>query len=627
MRIILLIVFMFISSSSFASNQNQQGYTAFAATPILHEGRIKPLDTFARAMLINIHGKESIYDDVNKQKISSIQWMAEVLFNPKNAYKRPIFNIANPAVTNALNLKWNKKHRYSFAVLTKAIIDNFETVDKLQKLPENKRSPEEHQLVEVYLKSLHFFQVSRSLSLLWPNFSSENEHLTEWLSVEDGERFSYMDMLKKQAFFSSKIEGLRKKNPKEMLPEERAFVELWYGLEVRSKDSGNQSFNIVPPQWDQEGKWHSPWEVLNLGQGSHVTANYLSYWKDMSASYQDGDMQNWHKKAVETQVFAHKISSNYASSTLLKLEVLYNTLQPFKVGVAFYIFSFICLIFSMLFWLNTFSRIAVSSLVIGGIVHLFGMALRVIIMQRPPVATLYESIIFVALIGVIFALIIEYKRRDRTGVIIGSLLGSTLLFIGMRYALEGDTMGMLSAVLNTNFWLATHVVTITIGYGCCLVAGVLGHVYLVQRLLKYKTNRLNDILKNMLAVSLVAVFFSVLGTILGGIWADQSWGRFWGWDPKENGAMFICLWLIWLVHGRLSGIIKPFGFAIGMVLTNITVALAWFGVNLLGVGLHSYGFTGGIAMNLAIFCISEILFVIIIGGIIFYREKALCKQS
>ena len=110
----------------------------------------------------------------------------------------------------------------------------------------------------------------------------------------------------------------------------------------------------------------------------------------------------------------------------------------------------------------------------------------------------------------------------------------------------------------------------------------------------------------MYSASLYALFFALFGTILGGIWADQSWGRFWGWDPKENGALLIVLWLIMLLHMRVTGLVKPTGFALGLILNNIVVIMAWFGVNLLSIGLHSYGFASGIAFNITIFVILEL---------------------
>jgi hypothetical protein len=94
--------------------------------------------------------------------------------------------------------------------------------------------------------------------------------------------------------------------------------------------------------------------------------------------------------------------------------------------------------------------------------------------------------------------------------------------------------------------------------------------------------------------------------------ADQSWGRFWGWDPKENGALLIVLWLIWIQHGRIAGRLSRFAFLAAVAFLNVIVAIAWFGVNLLGIGLHSYGFITGIALALALFCAGEILLIAIL---------------
>jgi cytochrome c biogenesis factor len=88
--------------------------------------------------------------------------------------------------------------------------------------------------------------------------------------------------------------------------------------------------------------------------------------------------------------------------------------------------------------------------------------------------------------------------------------------------------------------------------------------------------------------------FSTVGTVLGGIWANDSWGRFWGWDPKENGALMIVLWELAMLHARMGGYIRDLGFAVASTFGAIIVAFSWWGVNLLGVGLHSYGFTSGI---------------------------------
>ena len=259
-----------------------------------------------------------------------------------------------------------------------------------------------------------------------------------------------------------------------------------------------------------------------------------------------------------------------------------------------------------------FRKISFGVLISGLIMHAYGLSVRMVIMQRPPVSTLYESILFVSFILVLFAIIFEFMRKDTIGILIATIVGSILHFVGFKYAAEGDTLGMLVAVLNSNFWLATHVVTITIGYGVTVVASTLAHLYLIKSITNSKNKKqLKKIYDSLLGVTLFALLFTLFGTILGGIWADQSWGRFWGWDPKENGALLIVLWLIMMLHLRITGLIKSIGFCIGMVFANITVALAWFGVNLLNVGLHSYGFIDNVAANLFLFILFEFLFAII----------------
>ncbi len=116
------------------------------------------------------------------------------------------------------------------------------------------------------------------------------------------------------------------------------------------------------------------------------------------------------------------------------------------------------------------------------------------------------------------------------------------------------------------------------------------------------------------------LMMSFLGTTLGGIWADESWGRFWGWDPKENGALLIVLWCAILFHAKVGRFIGPLGVAAGSVLGIIVVMWAWFGVNLLSIGLHSYGFTSGVAVGLLAYVIGEIVFLSLCVPIASKRE-------
>ena len=154
-------------------------------------------------------------------------------------------------------------------------------------------------------------------------------------------------------------------------------------------------------------------------------------------------------------------------------------------------------------------------------------------------------------------------------------------------------MGVLIAVLDSNFWLGTHVIAITIGYAATFLAGFLGIAFLILRASNPRFDSLTGkrLATMIYGVICFALLFSFAGTILGGIWADQSWGRFWGWDPKENGALLIVLWNALILHVRWGGFILARGLAVLAVLGNVVTAFSWFGTNLLGIGLHSYGFT------------------------------------
>ncbi len=109
-----------------------------------------------------------------------------------------------------------------------------------------------------------------------------------------------------------------------------------------------------------------------------------------------------------------------------------------------------------------------------------------------------------------------------------------------------------------------------------------------------------------------ATLFSFVGTVLGGIWADQSWGRFWGWDPKENGALLIVLWNAIILHARWGGMVRERGLMNMAVFGNIVTSWSWFGVNMLGIGLHSYGFMDAAFQWLRAFVVLQ-LFIIALG--------------
>jgi ABC-type transport system involved in cytochrome c biogenesis permease subunit len=232
---------------------------------------------------------------------------------------------------------------------------------------------------------------------------------------------------------------------------------------------------------------------------------------------------------------------------------------------------------------------------------------------RPPVTNLYSSAIFIGWAAVILGMVLEKIYRDGIGCVVAAFAGFVTLIIAHNLALSGDTMEMMRAVLDTNFWLATHVVTVTLGYASTFVAGFLAIIYILRGVF---TNTLSaetarSMARMVYGIVCFATLFSFVGTVLGGIWADQSWGRFWGWDPKENGALLIVLWNATILHARWGGLVRERGLMNLAVFGNIVTSFSWFGVNMLGIGLHSYGFTDAAFKWLILFIGSQVAIILL----------------
>jgi len=289
--------------------------------------------------------------------------------------------------------------------------------------------------------------------------------------------------------------------------------------------------------------------------------------------------------------------------------------------------SLILFFISLLSEKELLRKAAYLLIIFGFLGHSINILLRMTIMSRPPVTSLYETFIFVSFICVLAGLVIEKFNKKWLGIVTSSICGIVLLMIAGKYSMEGETMQVLIAVLNSNFWLSTHVLSITTGYAGVCVAGVIGHLYIIQRIIKPNDKALHLLTyKNNIGALGFGLMMTFLGTVLGGIWADDSWGRFWGWDPKENGALLIVLWCAICFHAKISKWIGPLGFALCTSLGIIVVMWAWFGVNLLAIGLHSYGFTSGIARNFFIYVICECIFLSITVPFIKNREISIAHD-
>jgi ABC-type transport system involved in cytochrome c biogenesis permease subunit len=252
---------------------------------------------------------------------------------------------------------------------------------------------------------------------------------------------------------------------------------------------------------------------------------------------------------------------------------------------------------SWLGWSTPLRRSAFNLAVFASVVHGFALIARMVISERPPVTNLYGSAVFIGWGCMGICLILEAIFKNGIGTVGGGILGAMATFIAHHLAESGDTLDVLQAVLDTNFWLSVHVLTVTMGYVATLVLGMIALVYLVVGIfLPVMDKAMSKTLGMMMyGTCCFAMLLSFFGTTSGGIWGDQSWGRFWGWDPKENGAVLVVIWNALILHARWCGLVKERGMAILALVGSMVTFWSWFGTNQLGVGLHAYGFNATLA--------------------------------
>ena len=377
------------------------------------------------------------------------------------------------------------------------------------------------------------------------------------------------------------------------------MVELAYVLAVPSASLG------------QNDQWRSVGETLLQSMTTREVHPVVKMYAEMGDAYRAGNVSVFNQHADHLRGFIAKAQST--ATRRASFEFFFNDVDPFTHSMVLYVLAFLLACGSWMGWNRPLNRAAFYLLLLALAIHTFGLVSRMYLQERPPVTNLYSSAIFIGWGAVIVALILERIFRDGIGAACAGAIGFITLIIAHHLAGSGDTLEMLQAVLDTNIWLATHVVAITTGYSAMFLAGMLAIIYIVRgvftRSLKKETA--DSLARMTYGVVCFATLFSFVGTVLGGIWADQSWGRFWGWDPKENGAVLIVLWCAIILHARWGGFVRQRGLMIMAIFGNVVTSFSWFGVNMLGVGLHSYGFMQKAFPWLVGFIVSQLALMLI----------------
>lgn len=729
----------------------------FGKFPVQDGGRVKPIDTFARVQLMNVTRRQEYYweilgkekDDQGRPKVKeakrrpAIEWFLNLQAEGyASAMPRMPFVIEDKKLRDWFGLAHDRPgHQFNLRDLG----ENPQILEKLKELDAKRANPKGAKPDELkamaLLKELQDRekegeamlekrQQTNHTSFAVKIFRIDNDQVKEMLGLEprEGHRYSLAEILtgdskpddpnpnnrgKRFRTFMEKASKInqqlaaQERTEKDLDLVETKVLELDRHLRMQTRLRQMDGLLIVPPGGTVT-EWKSLGEALAEGD-AQVNPNAAAMEK-MIRAYAVDDVKTFNK---EVDAYAAAMATQFPNQTFrARIEAWFHQFAPFYQCSLLYLGVLILAIASWIVpsqggraalrW-SAFS-LACTILVI----HTQALGLRIYLTERPPITNLYSASVSIGWMCVLLCLFLELIFRNSMAVTAASVLGFATMVVAHHLGTSGDTMEVMQAVLDTNFWLATHVTTVSAGYAATFVAGLFGagFVYLMlasvvrqafaqRRPLngleslhfvvavfglvmlptcliiavlggfwvlvsdgesldlvtlfivslpifaagcvyagiviarrfspEFLADRSNEIprvvhvvdalaLTNSLGKALgtalygvvcFATLLSFVGTVLGGIWADQSWGRFWGWDPKENGALMIVIMNAMILHARWGGIIKERGMSLLAIIAGMITVWSYFGTNQLGVGLHAYGFNNTLALGCAIFWMSQ----------------------
>ena len=560
---------------------------AFGRLPILEGGRVKPVDTFARSTLLVARSKQTVR--VDGRSLSASQWLLDAAFKPESADTYASFVVDDPEVLGLLGLAQDKGRYFAYWQFEPKRDEINRQAQGAEDIPGGGRSRFQTAVIAL---DHRLYLYERVKNTFMP--SGHGDPVAELASYQSlmGEAMAAMHSNKPT------------KKTTALMGELDARMRAYQFL------AGAAAFKSVPPRpGESEESWASFGEsMLKPGAGSDVHPS-ATFFARMASAYRAGDAAAFNA-AVAGQAAWGKANAP-AATRHARIEALFNRAQPFISGMTLYVIALL-LVFAS--WATRREDIAASARSVvwaAFIIHTLGLLARTILQGRPPVTNLYSSAVFVGWGAAFLGLVGEKLHRRGFAIAGASAAGFATLLIAHHLGASGDTMDVMRAVLDSNFWLTTHVITITIGYSGTYLAGMLATAWIARRHLVLAPDPADDKALVSLTYGVIAfsLFFSFIGTVLGGIWADQSWGRFWGWDPKENGALLIVLWNALILHMRFAGYVRERGIMLMAVFGNIITSVSWFGVNMLGIGLHSYGFMDSAFWWLLGFSVSQLVLI------------------
>jgi ABC-type transport system involved in cytochrome c biogenesis permease subunit len=599
--VLMLVMATWFFGQLQAPKDKDFAFNEFGRLPVVFNGRLKPMDSVARNSLLEIREKQTLNTEPWKawnespKIIPATEWLANVMMNPAVADDWPTFRVDNPDLISLLKLperdaakKSDGKH-YSWNQIQPSLEILEKENGRVEKIESASRTAYENAISKLHERLMLYAQLKNTIQPAdaqdWPAELAAFEQaipagVAAAKAQQAGQEFDRTNL----AAFATDI----------------SRFQFMTGLEPPL---------VLPP--DGGNEWRRMGDALLApprANGSGIDNSVRTYAKMAGAlAANQPDQFN----AAIADLRSQLVPNQAGALAKARAEVFFNQMEPFYNAMVIYVLAGLLAIFSWFNLSETLRRSAVWLVGLAFAIHTTGLVYRMVLEGRPPVTNLYSSAIFIGWGAVLLGIILEKFHRNGIGAVASSGIGFITLIIAHHLALEGDTMEMMRAVLDTNFWLATHVVAVTVGYASTFLAGFLALIYILRgvftKTLDAATGQ--SLARMIYGIVCFATLFSFVGTVLGGIWADQSWGRFWGWDPKENGALIIVLWNALILHLRWGGMIRERGLVNCAIIGNIVTSWSWFGVNMLGIGLHSYGFTDAAFRWLMIFVASQLAFI------------------
>ena len=597
--------------------------------PVQSGGRVKPFDTLARESLQSIYGRQKF----KGQPAQTVVW--SWFLAPQAWHDVPLFHISYFELRQVLELK--NKH-----ATWQQLVNNNYLPTKLQQLKQKQNNNEKLKPFDQAVQNLEY-----NMQLFAGLQSGAIINLEPRASLND---------------VPPKIEPPTMESTSNTPPHPSADNEATTGIATENNQTAGswRSVNQLTPATQKlfrqvaQSFVRTALRSTNLKANSNTESNTESILDSKKNNPISGASTSLHSSVKNfIQHLQSTYATDYAYIPRIQIEVLYNKGRPFLWAWILYLLGV------LLMWAakgrSFLYKYSLAASATGFALHIVGLLARVYIVQRPPVTNMYETVVWVALGAMGLAFYLQHRARKKQGpdtavpqaqdsrhttgrlvMLAGGMLSTLCLILTDLSAQVLDArLDPLEPVLRDNFWLLTHVLVITLSYAAFFLAMVVGHILLwglLKHLRKIQASskqdaQEQDALASQKPAALgplpvggvnliyqlvkVGVVLLSVGIILGGLWADVSWGRFWGWDPKETWALIALLGYIAWLHGRMTGWLRAFGQVVGVIVAFNLVIMAWYGVNfVLGAGLHTYGFgAGGLEWVLA-FVVLQLMFVL-----------------